>query len=144
MYSYLRCTEMLDKTIPASKEPAPQSCSRQGEHGARAENKQLQTWARNRVYVAKKNALLYNTSFFSHPSACLLPSLLFLYISLHSFIFLPLCIIEGIVQQKKSSTHLTARASSLKGPAFEFWAQRSHYSAALSICHYMKCTLTRL
>lgn len=78
---------MLDRSIPAQKEWAPQSCSGQGVHGAAAGKEQPQTWARNRVYVAKKNALLYNTAFFSRPSACLLPLLLFLYISLCSFIF---------------------------------------------------------
>lgn len=45
---------------------------------------------------------------------------------------------------KKSSLHLRAQANSLKEPAFEFWAQRSHYLSGLSICHYMKCTLTHL
>lgn len=94
---------MLDKTIPASKEPAPQSCSRQGVHRATAENKQLQTGARNRVYVAKKNALVYNTAFFSHLSACLLPSLLFLYISLHSFIFFPSALLKEVSNRKRAA-----------------------------------------
>lgn len=141
---------MLDKGVSA----------RRGHARAKKQNHYLQqaesAWSHGRaktigtrgqetvmISVAKKHALLYSIAFFSCPSLCLFPSLLFFYIALRSPLFFPSVLLKEL-SNKKSSLHLSAQANSLKEPAFEFWAQRSHYLAGLSICHYMKCTLTHL
>lgn len=82
---------------------------------------------------------LHNTAFSSCPSTCFFPLLHFFLTYIYIF-FLNYC----RNHLTKSRPRLSTRANSLREPAFEFRAQRSHYLAALSICRCMKCTLTHL